>query len=311
MKSRLAVLLIGPAFLLTVAAAGAADPLESIVAPGARAEVLGTGYGFCEGPAADAEGNVYFSDGKNDTIHLWQPGKPVAVFVDDSRDANGMMFNARGELIVCEGAAFRVVAFDVKTKKKRILVGQGERQFNEPNDLAIDSAGGFYFTDPNYKHAGQEAIKKELAYYCSADGTVTIVSDACTNPNGVLLSADEKTLYLADCRGKLIYRYEVASPGKLTGQTRWLDLGANPDGMTADAQGNLYFACGRAGVKVYSREGKPLGDISASYGVPYASNVCFGGKDFRTLLITSRDQFLGIETKVVGARPLCGRKSSQ
>lgn len=308
MNNRMAFLLISLVVLLPAAVATAADPLDRIVAPGVVAEVLGSGYGFCEGPAADAEGNVYFSDGKKDSIHFWQPGKPVAVFVDDSRDANGMMFNAAGELVVCEGAAFRVVAFDVKTKKKRILVGEGERQFNEPNDLAIDSAGGFYFTDPNYKHAGQESIKPELAYYRSPEGKVTVVSDACTNPNGVLLSADEKTLYLADCRGKLIYRYDVASPGKLAGETRWLDLGANPDGMTADEEGNLYFACGRAGIKVYSRDGKPLGDISVEHGVPYASNVCFGGKDFRTLLITSRDQFLGVKTKVTGARPLTGRK---
>lgn len=308
MSNRLAFLLISPIALLPVAAAPAADSLAGIVAPGARAEVLGAGYGFCEGPAADAEGNVYFSDGKNDTIHLWRPGRPVEVFVDDSLDANGMMFNARGELVVCEGAAFRIVAFDVKTKAKRILAGQGDRQYNEPNDLAIDSAGGFYFTDPNYRHRGQEAIKKELAYYCSPEGKVAVVSDVCTNPNGVLLSADEKTLYLADCRGKLVYRYGVASPGKLTGETRWLDLGASPDGMTADAEGNLYIACGAAGVKVYSREGEPIGQISAERGVPYASNVCFGGKDFRTLLVTSKDRFLGVQMKVAGARPLPGKK---
>lgn len=79
--------------------------------------------------------------------------------------------------------------------------------------------------------------------------------------------------------------------------------------MTADEEGNLYVACGATGIKVYSQEGEPIGLITADRGVPYASNVCFGGEDFRTLLITSRDRFLGIPMKVAGARPLPAKKS--
>jgi len=287
--------------------AGAVE-LDDLVAPGTQAEVLGTGYGFCEGPAADAEGNVYFSDGKNDSIHLYRPGRGVSLFVDDSTDANGMMFNARGELVACEGAAFRVVAFDVETKKKRILIGAGPRQFNEPNDLTIDPAGGFYFTDPNYKHRGQDPIKPLLVYYASPDGGVTVVSDVCEVPNGILLSADAKKLYLADCRAGVIYKYDVTSPGKLSGETAWIDLGVHPDGMTQDAAGNLYFACGRAGVRIYTPDGEPVGAVDGRYGVDYASNCCFGGDDFSTLTITSRDKFLGLGAKVRGLEPLPRRK---
>ena len=121
--------------------------LDNILAKGTDPEVLGDGYGFTEGPAADQDGNVYFSDGKNNSIHRWQPGdcpnsrlsenggdcpnfrlsengtvpfdaqpRPsIALFTDDSTDANGMMFNAHGELYVCEGTAYRVVAYDVRT----------------------------------------------------------------------------------------------------------------------------------------------------------------------------------------------------
>ena len=276
--------------------------LNQLVDPAAKPVVLGTGYGFCEGPAADAEGNVYFSDGKKDDIHLYEPGKGVRLFVGDALDANGMMFNADGELVVCEGAAYRVVAFNVKTKEFRVLVGDSKkRRFNEPNDLAVDRTGGFYFTDPNYRHRGQEQLKKQDVYYVSADGKVSTVSTVCEQPNGVLLSADGKTLYLADCRGKAIYRYEVTAPGKLSGETKWIpELGAHPDGMTADVHGNLYFACGGAGIKVYTPSGKFLGTLD----VGYASNCCFGGPDFRKLYVTSKDRFLGLKMRVEGVRPL-------
>ena len=288
--------------ILGTAAVARGMTIDDIVAPGTEPEVLGTGYGFCEGPAADAQGNVYFSDGKNDAIHFYEVGGEVRLFVDDSTDANGMMFNHQGELVTCEGAAYRIVAFDVTTKKKRTLARQIDGvHFNEPNDLTIDAHDGFYFTDPNYRHRGQSTVMKEDVYYVSPKGEVTRVSTVCKKPNGILLSIDGKTLYLADNAGRAIYKYDVTGPGKLAGEKLWIDLGAGPDGMTLDEHGNLYVACGRAGVKVYSPEGKPIGVIE----VPYASNCCFGGKDFTTLYITSAAKFLGIKTKVRGTKPHC------
>jgi len=275
--------------------------LDQIIVPDTQPQVLGTGYGFAEGPAADADGNVYFSDGQNDSIHIWRPGRPVERFVSDSTDANGMMFNVRGELYVCEGAAHRVVAFDIPTRQKRVLCDQIDGvHFNEPNDLAVDRSGGFYFTDPNYRHRGQETVMKEDAYYCSPKGQVRRVSTVAIKPNGVLLSDDERTLYLADSRGQAVYRYAVSAPGQLAGETLWLRVGANPDGMALDEHGNLYVCCGGDGVKVYDRQGRTLGVLELSY----AANCCFGGPDFTTLLVASRDRFLAIPTKVSGQKPL-------
>jgi len=275
--------------------------LDDILPDDYEIKTIGQGYGFCEGPAADAAGNVYFSDGKNNSIYFYEIGKPVRKWAGDSLDANGMMFNKRGELLVCEGAAFRVVAFDLRTKEKRPLISTFEgKRFNEPNDLTIDSTCGFYFTDPNYRHRGQETVRHEDAYYVSAKGEIQRISDACQKPNGIHLSADEKWLYLCDNRGQCVYRYAVEGPGKVSGEEKWLDLGAHPDGMTLDAAGNSYIACGGAGVKVYSKDGELIGIIP----VEYASNVVFGERDFRTLFITSRNKFLAIETKVEGLRPL-------
>jgi len=286
-------------------AAGAGAKIEDLCDPAAQPQVLGTGYGFCEGPAADGAGNVYFSDGKTNAIHIYEPGKPVALFTGDSFDANGMMFNAKGELVVCEGAAFRVVAIDVKSKQKRVLAGGGPtREFNEPNDLTLDLHGGFYFTDPNYRHRGQPPVRKEDAHYVAPDGRVSCVSTVCKKPNGILLTPDNKTLYLADNGGKCIYRYDVSAPGRLANETMWVDLGAGPDGMTLDAQGNLYVACGGAGVKVYAPDGTAIGVLAPG---TYASNVVFGGPDFKTLFLTSKDKFLGLPMKVEGIRPLAPR----
>ncbi len=275
--------------------------LDDILSPGTEPEVLGQGYGFTEGPAADAQGNVYFSDGKHDSIYYWEVGKPPGLFTDQSPDAIGMMLNARGDLYVCEGAAYRIVAFDTRTKTQRVLCCEIEGQhFNEPNDVAIDFRDGFYFSDPNYQHHGQPTVMKQDVYYCSAEGRVTRVSTICYKPNGVLLSADDQTLYVADARGQRIYRYDVAGPGQLVNERLWIDqLGANPDGLTLDEHDNLYICCGKAGLKIYDRLGQPVGRIGV-----HAANCCFGDRDFRTLCIASVDKFLGIRTKVVGLKPL-------
>jgi len=274
--------------------------LSDLINPATEPQVLGTGYGFSEGPAADADGNIYFSDGKNDAIHVYRAGQGVTRLEVDATDPNGMIFNHQGELLVCEGAAYRVSAYNLQTGIKRILAQEIDGvHFNEPNDLAVDFDGGVYFTDPNYSHRGQPTVMKEDVYYVDSAGQVTRVSTVCEKPNGILLSTDGGTLYLADSRGQRIYRYGVLGPGRLSEEQLWLQLDARPDGLTLDEHGNLYICCGQAGVKVYSADRESLGVIA----VPYASNTCFGGTDFTTLFITSSDKFLGIQTNVRGILP--------
>jgi gluconolactonase len=274
--------------------------LQDLLEPGDPL-ILGRGYGFTEGPAADADGRVYFSDGRNDSIYRWQEGGRPELFVANSTDANGMIFNARGELLVCEGAEGRVVAFDVNAKTKRVLCDSFEgRRFNEPNDLAADESGGFYFSDPNYAHRRQPTVRKEDVYYCDAEGRVSRVSTVCNKPNGVLLSSDGRTLYLADARGACVYKYDVSSPGKLAYERKWIKgLDGNPDGMTLDEHENLYVCLGKSGLQVFDRDGGPIGRLDLR-----ASNCCFGGGDFRTLCVASVDKFIGVRMRVVGQLPL-------
>ena len=291
---------------LGASALPAAFQLSDLVEPDAKAVVLGTGYGFNEGPAADAVGNIYFSDGTKNTIHFYAYGRPVEVFVNDSTDANGMMFNRKGNLVSVEGAAYRIVEFDMRTKEKRVLASEIDgMHFNEPNDLTIDFENGFYFTDPNYKHRGQETVMKEDVYYVSKDGKVSRVSTVCKKPNGILLTADCKTLYVGDNGSSNIYKYDVTGPGQLANESVFINDARGSDGMTLDARGNLYVACSGGGIRIYDKSGAFLGKIDADYGIPYASNCVFGGPDFSILYVTSIDKFLGIPMKVQGQLPPC------
>ena len=303
MKHPIFLSVLWVAFCTSFAFSQSQTSLDDLVAPETKAVVLGEGYTFCEGPAADSLGNIYFSDGTHDTIHFYPHGQAVQKFVTDSFDANGMMFNPRGELCVCEGAAFQVVAIHPRTKEKRILVDKIEGgRFNEPNDLTFDATGGFYFTDPNYKHRGQETVRKEDVYYVSNTGEVSRVSTVCKQPNGILLTPDDQFLYVADCADQKIYRYKVDGPGLLSDERLWIDLGAHPDGMTLDVHGNLYMGCGPAGVLIYDKEGKRIGVLSKDHGIPYASNCVFGGPNFSILYITAASRFLGIPTKTEGIK---------
>lgn len=278
-----------------------AQTLDDFVVPGTMATILGTGYKFSEGPAADPVGNIYFSDGGNDTIHFYPYGRPIQVFVSDSVDANGMMFNHRGELVSVEGALRQIVVFNTRTAEKRVIVKKfGDTEFNEPNDLTIDTTNGFYFTDPYYAHRKQGGTMKENVYYVSAAGEVTCVSEVCKRPNGIHLSLDEKTLYVGDNGTTRIYKYDVVAPGKLENETVFTELAPGSDGMTLDSNGNLYVACSGNGVRIFSPSGDLIGSIDKQYGVNYVSNCVFGGPNFSILYMTSRDKFLGIPMKVAG-----------
>ena len=308
MRYRVIFLIFGLLSLTGMAAAQekAVFQLSDLIEPTAKAVVLGTGYGFSEGPAADAVGNIYFSDGTKNTIHFYAYGRPVEVFVNDATDANGMMFNRDGKLVSVEGAAYHIVEFDTRTKEKRVLANEIDgTHFNEPNDLAIDFENGFYFSDPNYRHRGQETVMKEDVYYISKDGKASRVSTVCKKPNGVILTADCKTLYVGDNGTANIYKYDVQGPGKLANETIFVNDAPGSDGMTLDAEGNLYIACSGSGVKIYDKTGKYIGSIGKEFDVPYASNCVFGGPDFSILYITSRDKFIGIPMKVKGMLPPC------
>ena len=275
----------------TFAWAGTPMPL---VAPGTKVEKLSGGFQFTEGPACSKDGTVFFSDIPNNRIHKWSTDGKLSTFRENSGGSNGLFFDKTGALLACEGKA-RQVTSTTKDGKVTVIVDRFEgKKFNSPNDLWVEPSGGIYFSDPRYGKGEPTELPGFFVFYISTDRkTVTRVIDDLVKPNGVVGTADGKTLYVADAGGQKIYRYAIEGAGKLAKRTLFAPSGS--DGMTLDERGNVYLTSGT--VAVYNPKGKKIASIS----VPERpANVCFGGKDRQTLFITARTGFYSLKMQVAG-----------
>lgn len=292
-------------FVLAAGAVLAQDsPVPGVGPVGAVKKHDGT-YKFTEGPAADGDGNVFFSDIPNKAIHKIDAAGKVTVFRPDSNSANGLMVNAKGEVVACEmeGA---IVALSGDGKERRVIADKYDgKRFNAPNDLVLDRAGGVYFTDPGFRAPTPLPQGKTCVYYADAAGKVTRLVDDLPNPNGVLLSPDEKTLYVLPTGQKQMMAYPVEAPGKLGKGRVFCELeqakaggNAGGDGGTVDAKGNVYVTSA-TGLQVFDPAGKALGTIRFP---EQPSNATFGGKDLKTLYVTARTSVYSCPMSVAGHR---------
>jgi gluconolactonase len=273
----------------------AAASAQSLVAPGARVEKLADGFRFTEGPAADAQGNVYFSDIPNQRIHVWNVAqRKLTTFRENSGGANGLFFDKQGNLICCEGTARQVTSISPDGKVTVLADRYDGKRLNSPNDLWVDPDGGIYFSDPRY--GNMEGLEQDgfHVYYLAPDRkTLTRVIDDLEKPNGVLGTADGSKLYVADAGAGKTYVYQVLGPGKLGPKKLFAEQGS--DGLTIDQRGNVYLTS--AGINIYSPEGKLLETIE----VPERpANLTFGGPDRKTLFITARTSLYAVPMAVRG-----------
>ena len=299
---------IFPLFLVTCGSFGIVTDsarAQSPVAPGAEVVKLADGFGFTEGPTANSKGDVYFVDDPNCKIHVWSVSeKKCSVFIADSAHANGMFFDKNDNLYVCEGGTGSVVYYTPDKKRTVVANKFGARHFNKPNDLWIDPKGGIYFTDPQYGDTFHVVQDGEHVYYILPDRSKIIRVIEATGkkgefvkPNGVIGTPDGKLLYVADIGGEMIYRYNIQPDGTLTDKHPFAPV--LTDGMTVDEKGNVYMA--GHDVTVYSPEGKEIEKIKVPEG--WSANVCFGGKDRKTLFITACSGFYAVEMSVKGVLP--------
>ncbi|MGF1579257.1 MAG: SMP-30/gluconolactonase/LRE family protein [Gemmataceae bacterium] len=252
---------------------------------------------------------MYFSDIGNRIMKFDPRNKRTTVFRNPSGRANGLIFDSKGRLIACEGAntgGKRRVSITTMNGKMKTLADRWKgKRFNSPNDLTIDRKGRIYFTDPRYVGNESREIKTESVYRIGPNGEVTQLITDVKKPNGIVLSPDNKTLYLAEndpSGDRLLLAYRLKANGTVGAKNQLHDFGDGRgiDGMTIDIKGNVYATAGRgknAGVYIFNPEGKLLIKIPTP---ETPSNCVFGGKDNRTLYITAGVSLYRIRLNVPG-----------
>ncbi len=272
---------------------------SSIIAPGAKLEKLGDGYSFTEGPSADRDGNVFFTDVLNNKIVEWNAtDRKFSNWLKPAGRAIGTYFDNAGNLVVAasEKGELWSVAPD---KTVTVLVTDFDgKVFNGPNVLWIRPDGGIYFTDPDFHstHDQSKRVEGQNVYFVTPDHkTVTRVTSDLTKPIGIVGTPDGKILYIADYVAGKTFAYDINSNGELTNKRLFCELSA--EGMTIDDEGNIYLA--RAVVTVVDKAGKTIERIE----VPEPPrNLTFGGKGNDLLFITATGSVYGLQMRVRGAR---------
>jgi gluconolactonase len=271
---------------VSVSSAQSANLASSVIAPGAKLEKLAGEFKFTEGPTCDKDGNVFYTDQPNNRIMKWSVEGKLSTFLQPSGRANGMFFDAQGNLIAC--ADEKNELWSITTNGAHTVLAQKfeDKLLNGPNDVWVHPAGAMYFTDPFYKrpwwsHTNAPQPSQQV-YRLSVDRkTLTKLTDDLKQPNGIIGTPDGKRLFVADIGAKLTYVYDIATDGSLAGKKLFCEMGS--DGITLDTAGNLYLT--GKGVIVFDKDGKQVEHIEVPES--WTANVSFGGADHRTLFITA------------------------
>jgi len=283
---------------------------------------------FLEGPAADAAGNVFFSDIWNNRIlKLDTRTRQTVTWRADSGRANGLLFDVRGRLLACEGNEFgpggrrRITRSDPATGDFEVLTDRfGGVQYNSPNDIAARASGQIFFTDPCYGDRSTMQMPDESVYRIDPDGKVSrvITQPAIQRPNGIALAPDEKTLYVVDScpivgGNRKIWAFDLSAEGVPGRERVVFDFapGRGGDGMAVDSRGHLYVAAGIShprgphetdevppGIFIIAPDGRLAGRIPIPEDV--LTNVTFGGDDLKTLYITAGKTLYSIGVTIPG-----------
>jgi gluconolactonase len=284
---------------LAVCSITAAD--KSLIADGAKPEVLAEEYEFTEGPAVDRDGNIYFTDQPNDRIVKWTADGKFADWLKPAGRSNGTYFGKQGNLITCADEKNELWSISPDKKVTVLLSDFGGKLLNGPNDLWIRPDGNLYFTDPLYPRPYWKRDKAtqqpgQYVYFFDVHAKkATPVATDLTQPNGIIGTPDGKTLYVADIGAKKTYAYDTTAEGALKNKRLFCELGS--DGMTIDAEGNVYLT--GQGVTVFDKTGKKITNIPIPE--PWTANVTFGGKDRDLLFITASKKVYGVKMRVKGA----------
>jgi gluconolactonase len=274
---------------------------NDIVAEGETPVKVADSYSFTEGPAADARGNVYFTDQPNNRIYRWDcESGEITLFTDRSGRSNGMYFDAQGNLIACADMDNQLWRFDMKGQHKILVTDYRKKLLNGPNDVWIAKDGGCYLTDPYFKrdywtrNPDRQQPVEGLYYLAPGSKQLVMLDSTLNQPNGLVGTPDGKHLYVAEAKANRILKYDIQTDGSLSNRQVFVNMGS--DGMTIDDRGNIYVT--GDGVTVFDKNGQQI----AHFPIPedWTANVCFGGKERNILFITASKSVYTLKMLVHG-----------
>ncbi len=276
--------------------AGLGSPqLKDILLPGEEWQLVAEGFKFTEGPAVNAQGEVFFNDVPNNKTYKVGTDGKAAVFLDDTKRGDGQAFGPDGRLYSVAGGAEQIIAYDATGKAS--VIADGFRG----NDLVVRHNGGIYVTNPGWNGTDPSKV-----WYISPKGEKQVVDTGLKFSNGLTLSPDQSLLYVADSRTHWVYSYQIKADGSLAHKQRYYHLhmsdmadDSGADGLRVDRDGRLYVAT-RLGLQVCDQAGRVNCIIPTPNGK--VSNLTFGGPNFDTIYATCGDRVYKRKVKVRGAQ---------
>jgi len=298
------------------------DPaLATLIDPATPIEVVAKGFDWSEGPAWDSKRKrLLFSDVPQNKIHSWSRSEGLKTFLEPSGatygkahadpkpGTNGLWYQGGDTLLMCNQSGRSIDRLNLATGAREIVVdADNGRPLNKVNDIAARRDGRIFFTDPAFGLDGSSPRATKFLPYSAAytygPNGLSIIDSTLEAPNGIALSPDEKTVYVAQSgeAAPRIMRYDVDADGKVKSSALFFDVKSHPvdgmigraDGMAIDRKGNVFLGAVDAGLFIISPQGKLLGRITAGRKI---SN-CIFGEDGSVLFLTADDMILRVQTR--------------
>jgi gluconolactonase len=282
-----AVVRVFSAGLLLAAWAGAQNPaLEHQI------EKIVGGFHYVGGMAWSHDGHLFFSDRPGGKIHRWTPGEALSRLPVELKGPAGLAVDEHGRLLVCEAGARRVVRIKPDNSLDVVATAFEGHELNSPNDLVIRKDGTIFFTDPAFGSAADTmALAFHGLYRLTGKGEAMALARWKTRPNGIALSPDGKTLYVAMSDERAVRAFDLDRQGNASNERILIGgIAGVPRALRTDEKGRIYVAA--HAVHLYSPEGKPLGQIDTT---ERPTSLAFGEAGGRTLFIATRTSIYRVD----------------
>lgn len=297
------------------------DPaIDSIISKNVKIQLVARGFNWSEGPVwLPREQKLLFSDVPENKVYQWSEKEGLGIYLTPSgytgtepreggKGSNGLALNKDGDLILCQHGdrvVSKLASIENSTNPvfEPVISGYKGKKFNSPNDLTFDKRGNMYFTDPPYglPKGDLSEIGLNGVYFFNTSGEISLIDGNLARPNGVVVSHDGKTLYVAESNipRPIIWAYDIIKEGVVENKRIFFDPSTiisnsifkqNPDGIKLDKDGNIFVAAGD-GILIITPEGKHVGTINTSR----STGNCEFTEDWKYLFITADDYLLRVE----------------